>query len=670
MQPTNYGQQFYQPQYGLPMAMPPQYHGLPYDDQQFYQPEIYSDMMQPSPMNNTAINSEDFPDRNDAKPRLAKQEVELLERHFQENHKPPSSLKRQLAENMNVQVCRINNWFQNRRAKAKHEVKQAQRLLRIERSQSGEPETEEYDLSKEFSEMFEEEQKPASEDEPKRPRSGSAQETASYNQKYEAPVASSSQSLEHAELDNQAAYQQHHYNFEFDHQSDGDQFGATIYESLGEMDHTQFQGSANSIDYEDNGFTTSPTSMENLDRKPMMMSMPNAAPNYSRKFPAQGSSNPSKATFPSQLLAGKQSQGSLRTIPDDMGDGRRASETSQEGATMRFMSPPPSADIASRRSKRRPAPIGTEAIRDRASPRMKTPLTAAPQRRATKSPGIGVRRAASIGAGLNVLGSRVSKSIAPLSQSPLRPHFPHELKKFAGMDSQVNLIQTSNGIAPPTPRSPNEIAGGAQFYMDEESKQYSHISEQEYDILSANQDPSSGYFAPYDLGFSPPETPGGGYHWTGGFDVADSALHTPGLGSFPSDEFAIQMPQPLQIPQYVSAPTDHPDSSTSHIQGPVSDLYHPQMPISQQYLSSHGSDLSVSPQSSCNNIAYGNNNAQFDATGLEGKLHVQYQWDQQGSDYLHTLSEHSSPDQSRNQGLVFHNATPRDFEGKPISGSP
>lgn len=108
MQPTNYGQQFYQPGYGIPMAMPPTYHALTYDDQQFYQQEVYADMMQPSPMNNTAIHSEDFPDRNDAKPRLAKQEVELLERHFQENHKPPSSLKRQLAENMGVQVCRIN----------------------------------------------------------------------------------------------------------------------------------------------------------------------------------------------------------------------------------------------------------------------------------------------------------------------------------------------------------------------------------------------------------------------------------------------------------------------------------------------------------------------------------------------------------------------------------
>lgn len=108
MQTTNYGQPFYQPGFDLPVSMPPSYHGLPYSDQQFYQPEVYSELMQASPMTNITIHSEDFPDRNDTKARLAKQQVELLERYFQENHKPSSSLKHHLAENMGVQVCRIN----------------------------------------------------------------------------------------------------------------------------------------------------------------------------------------------------------------------------------------------------------------------------------------------------------------------------------------------------------------------------------------------------------------------------------------------------------------------------------------------------------------------------------------------------------------------------------
>ncbi|KAL2146681.1 hypothetical protein VTI28DRAFT_2831 [Corynascus sepedonium] len=60
------------------------------------------------------------------KPRLAKDEVELLEREFAKNQKPSSSTKRELAEKMGVEVPRINNWFQNRRAKEKQIKKTAE----------------------------------------------------------------------------------------------------------------------------------------------------------------------------------------------------------------------------------------------------------------------------------------------------------------------------------------------------------------------------------------------------------------------------------------------------------------------------------------------------------------------------------------------------------------
>jgi Homeodomain-containing transcription factor len=42
------------------------------------------------------------------KPRLAKDEVELLESEFAKNPKPSSSVKRELAEQMGVEVPRIN----------------------------------------------------------------------------------------------------------------------------------------------------------------------------------------------------------------------------------------------------------------------------------------------------------------------------------------------------------------------------------------------------------------------------------------------------------------------------------------------------------------------------------------------------------------------------------
>jgi hypothetical protein len=47
-------------------------------------------------------------DKSDTKPRLSKGEVEILERQFQEQHKPSSNTKRQLAERMGVEIARIN----------------------------------------------------------------------------------------------------------------------------------------------------------------------------------------------------------------------------------------------------------------------------------------------------------------------------------------------------------------------------------------------------------------------------------------------------------------------------------------------------------------------------------------------------------------------------------
>lgn len=44
----------------------------------------------------------------ESKPRLSKEEVEVLEAEFQKNHKPNSSVKKALAESMRVDNARIN----------------------------------------------------------------------------------------------------------------------------------------------------------------------------------------------------------------------------------------------------------------------------------------------------------------------------------------------------------------------------------------------------------------------------------------------------------------------------------------------------------------------------------------------------------------------------------
>ncbi|KAH7130748.1 hypothetical protein B0J11DRAFT_429818 [Dendryphion nanum] len=59
----------------------------------------------------------------DVKPRLTKEQHDILESHFQIQHKPSTSTKKGFAESLNVPLDKINNWFQNRRAKVKQDLK-------------------------------------------------------------------------------------------------------------------------------------------------------------------------------------------------------------------------------------------------------------------------------------------------------------------------------------------------------------------------------------------------------------------------------------------------------------------------------------------------------------------------------------------------------------------
>ncbi|KAF9870017.1 carboxylesterase [Colletotrichum karsti] len=86
----------------------------------------------------------------ETKPRLAKDEVDKLEREFQKNNKPNSSTKKQLAEEMRVDIARINNWFQNRRAKAKQERRTQENEARRKSEQDAETTTTSSDAVKEY----------------------------------------------------------------------------------------------------------------------------------------------------------------------------------------------------------------------------------------------------------------------------------------------------------------------------------------------------------------------------------------------------------------------------------------------------------------------------------------------------------------------------------------
>ncbi|KAI8936322.1 hypothetical protein NX059_006738 [Plenodomus lindquistii] len=63
------------------------------------------------------------PPGSDVKPRLTKDQHDVLEQHFQQQHKPSTNVKKEFAAKLGVPLDKINNWFQNRRAKVKQDRK-------------------------------------------------------------------------------------------------------------------------------------------------------------------------------------------------------------------------------------------------------------------------------------------------------------------------------------------------------------------------------------------------------------------------------------------------------------------------------------------------------------------------------------------------------------------
>ncbi|KAL6704023.1 hypothetical protein ACN47E_008874 [Coniothyrium glycines] len=63
------------------------------------------------------------PPASDVKPRLTKDQHDVLEHHFQQQHKPSTNTKKDFAAKLGVPLDKINNWFQNRRAKVKQDRK-------------------------------------------------------------------------------------------------------------------------------------------------------------------------------------------------------------------------------------------------------------------------------------------------------------------------------------------------------------------------------------------------------------------------------------------------------------------------------------------------------------------------------------------------------------------
>ncbi|KAL8736265.1 MAG: hypothetical protein Q9166_000420 [cf. Caloplaca sp. 2 TL-2023] len=62
------------------------------------------------------------------RPRLTQDQIAVLEDNFKSKPKPGTDFKKQLATRIGLSLQRVNNWYQNRRAKARHQRPQEQRF--------------------------------------------------------------------------------------------------------------------------------------------------------------------------------------------------------------------------------------------------------------------------------------------------------------------------------------------------------------------------------------------------------------------------------------------------------------------------------------------------------------------------------------------------------------
>ncbi|KAK1757475.1 LIM/homeobox protein Lhx3 [Echria macrotheca] len=391
--------------------------------------------------------------QTEPKPRLAKDEVELLEQEFSKNPKPNSSTKRELAEQMGVELPRINNWFQNRRAKEKQMRKTAEfEAQQARQRDSSEPKSgneqeqgaagEFYPLSNHHQPLglstapFGESDSGNDEDDEAEAEAkvesdaqqaashedqgSAASEPVSVQQTTESPTNSESDGFVHVDYD-------------------GFELAAPV-----PVVHNSFQGPQNHGNFQPNpyGLTLGESQMaQTLAGQDFDGLLQNSAAVH--MFPERNYfAVPSIPQFPSQMINDGLvlNNGNETTMHEEPAARPETlsplSMTSSPpaGVDMRFKSPPPPADIAGRRNMRRPAPLGISSLRG--NPLIPGPKTGidAPRRTETASPMRRISSASGTG--------RIQKPFAN-SGGPRSPFFMDRNKEALFQSLQAQSPETT-----------------------------------------------------------------------------------------------------------------------------------------------------------------------------------------------------------------------------------
>ncbi|EGO52753.1 hypothetical protein NEUTE1DRAFT_91411 [Neurospora tetrasperma FGSC 2508] len=515
--------------------------------------------------------------QTEPKPRLAKDEVELLEREFAKNPKPNTSLKRELAEQMGVEVPRINNWFQNRRAKEKQmrktaefEAQQARERAESESKPSDDQDqgtiTEFYGLSNRHQPLGLSTASIGSEDgvnndQSDRQRPNLEQSDLALAGNASAAATQSNASPSGSDSDGFAPA-----DYNTPHSSGPRGYGLVslatptpVSNSYGSASsHMQYSQPA-PFPY---GLNEPPRPVDGL---PIATTMPqhNGLLGEANQFGSYTERSmfmhPSDGPFPSQM-GGQDGTGNgtaehptVRMSIEGAINSENMSPSSGTGsspviADLRLRSPPPPSDIASRRNLRRPAPLGPLSLRtDCVGNGPKTGIDVAPRRMDNART---IRRMSSATGSLT---GRIQKSLALNSGGPRSP-FPIDRKKEALLQGIQNVQ------SPPIMASLNSAMspmtnGGSD-------------DEQAYTFGSCGAVSGMSSLPPFksEAGIkTPPGTPGLGVHFRDpfaysapadnawGYVSSDEPLPTPGLCSNGGSELDYSMAPQQQLSGYVTS---------------------------------------------------------------------------------------------------------------------
>lgn len=488
------------------------------------------------------------------KPRLAKDEVELLEREFRKNPKPTSGRKREIADLLKVEHPRINNWFQNRRAKEKQMRKsrefEAQQSADGVASGASSPDGQDQHNVSEYYGL-------SNHSQPLQASSAAFPDTGD-----------ASRSVD-------------------DEEEEDDDEDLTLAPSMSlEEGAPSSEGDAQEM-AEDQYLSPESLPFQPVHPHPAMLGTPFSIPSQSSGMMAcsmsgghlsiptfDASNGPVQGLdafgdFANVVAAGSLS-GSVSPVPclpsQDLGDAQNelftgniniehpsprsmSHQSSPDSTDMRFKSPPPPSNIASRRNRGIPAQLSTTALRSYSyGPKTGMDMVrrsdaASPMRRIVSATG--------------TMPCRIQKPSLNI-QAPRSPMY-YERTKEALMRSLQQSARSPVMASMPTTLSPvtpsDHPFQGQQTARETTVSSSASDDEQRY-TLGPSVQPNPFFSRMESTLKTPPGTPGLARVYSEqvlGLDSAwnyvpqDEPLVTPGLGSFGSEEFAMASSAPTYV---------------------------------------------------------------------------------------------------------------------------